>query len=70
MNPTCQLNVTGHDGLPPCMYDTQVCIIEEAYHVILSAILKCKDGRRLPPNVSLNTLATEPHQSTEDLHWD
>ena len=46
---------------PPCMYDTQVHIIEQVYYVILSTILKHNDDRRLPPNVSFNILANLPH---------
>jgi len=51
-----KLNILGHDGNTLCVDSTQVSILEESNKVCLSGLLKCKNGRSLETEISLEIL--------------
>ena len=55
-DPTCQLDVLGHDGDPLGMNGAQVGVLEETNEVSLAGFLKSSNSRALEPQVGLEIL--------------
>ena len=55
-DPTCQLDVLGHDSDPLGVDGAQVGVLKETYEVSLAGFLKSSNSRALEPQVGLEIL--------------
>jgi len=64
-DPSCQLDVLGHDGHPLGVDGAQVGVLEQADQVSLAGLLQSHHGGALEPQVGLEVLGDLPHQTLE-----